>query len=172
MSNWVIMLLVGILSLVAGIIALLNPFAASVTATLITGWSFFILGFIQIIAGLRAEGVGHKVLGALLGLVALIIGLNLLAEPLRGLVALTMIAGIMFLVSGIFKAWVGFSGAQGPMRSALMISGLVSIVLGVMVLSNFPQSATVVLGVLLGIELLSNGVSAIALAIVAKNQDA
>ncbi|PSL22200.1 HdeD family acid-resistance protein [Shimia abyssi] len=171
MTNWIIMLIVGILSLVAGIVALLNPFAASVTATLITGWSFFILGFLQIIAGLRAEGVGAKIFGALLGFVALVIGINLVAEPLRGLITLTMIAGILFLVSGIFKAWIGFSDAQGAMRGALIVSGLVSIVLGVMVLSNFPQSATVVLGVLLGIELLSNGISAIALAIVGKNAE-
>ncbi|MGX9351212.1 HdeD family acid-resistance protein [Shimia sp. W99] len=168
MSNWIIMMLVGILSLVAGIVALLNPFGASVVATLITGWSFFILGFLQLIAGLRAEGAGNKVLGALLGLIALFIGINLVAEPLRGMITLTMIAGIMFLASGIFKAWFGFANTQGSLRGAMMISGLVSIVLGVMVLSNFPQSAAVVLGVLLGIELLSNGISAIALAMIGK----
>ncbi|SFL45227.1 HdeD family acid-resistance protein [Shimia aestuarii] len=168
MSNWIIMMLVGILSLVAGIVALLNPFGASVVATLITGWSFFILGFLQLIAGLRAEGAGNKVLGALLGLIALFIGINLVAEPLRGMITLTMIAGIMFLASGIFKAWFGFANTEGSLRGAMMISGLVSIVLGVMVLSNFPQSAAVVLGVLLGIELLSNGISAIALAMIGK----
>ncbi len=171
MSSWFILMLVGILSLVAGIVALLNPFGASVIATLITGWSFFILGFLQLVAGLRAEGAGNKLLGALLGLIALFIGINLVAKPLEGLIALTMIAGIMFLASGVFKAWIGFSGARGPMRGALMISGLISIVLGVMVLSNFPQSATVVLGILLGIELLSNGISAIALAIVGRTAE-
>ena len=126
MSNWIIMMLVGILSLVAGIVALLNPFGASVVATLITGWSFFILGFLQLIAGLRAEGAGNKVLGALLGLIALFIGINLVAEPLRGMITLTMIAGIMFLASGIFKAWFGFANTQGSLRGAMMISGLVS----------------------------------------------
>lgn len=168
MSNWIIMLIVGILSLVAGIVALANPFAASITATLLAGWSFFILGIIQVVAALRADGAGAKVVGVLLGLVALIIGINLVAEPLRGVVTLTMVAGIMFLASGIFKAWIGFSGAQGPLRSALMISGLVSIILGVMVLANFPQSAAVVLGILLAVELLSNGVSAIALALLTR----
>ena len=49
-----------------------------------------------------------------------------------------------------------------------MISGLVSIILGVMVLANFPQSAAVVLGILLAVELLSNGVSAIALALLTR----
>ncbi|WP_435141184.1 HdeD family acid-resistance protein [Pseudopelagicola sp. nBUS_19] len=169
MSNWIVMIFIGIMSLIAGIIALLNPFAASLTATLIAGWSFLILGALQIIAGLQAEGTGSKLLGTLIGLVALIIGINIVAKPMEGLITLTMIAGVMFLVSGIFKAWVGFANAEGPLRSALILSGLVSIVLGVMVLSNFPQSAEVVLGIMLGIELLSNGVSAIALALVGKN---
>ena len=168
MSNWIIMMLVGILSIVAGIVALLNPFGASVVATLITGWSFFILGFLQLIAGFRAQGTGNKVLGVILGLIALFIGINLVAKPLEGVITLTMVAGIMFLASGIFKAWFGFANTEGGLRGAMMISGVISILLGVMVLSNFPQSATVVLGILLGVELLSNGISAIALAMIGK----
>ncbi len=169
MSNWVIMVIVGVLSLLAGIFALMNPFAASITATLLAGWSFVILGVLQVWAGLRAEGTSSKILGALLGLVALVIGVNLVGEPLQGLVALTFIAGISFLVSGIFKAWIGFAHAEGPFRMALLFSGIISIVLGAMVLSNFPQSATVVLGILLSVELISNGVSAIAMGMSTRN---
>ena len=65
----------------------------------------------------------------------------------------------------------GQPGAVSVIITLTSFSGLISIVLGVMVLSNFPQSATVVLGILLGIELLSNGISAIALAIVGRTAE-
>jgi hypothetical protein len=47
----------------------------------------------------------------------------------------------------------------------VLLSGIISVVLGVMVLSNFPYSAAVVLGTLLAIELISSGVANIALAL-------
>lgn len=167
--NWIVMLIIGILSVVLGLVALANPFEASMTATLIAAWSFVFLGAVQIVVSLGAPSTGAKVVGVLFGIVALVIGFNILGEPLKGMLTLTFVAGIMFLVSGIAKAWYGFAFALGAPRVALLLSALVSIVLGVMVLNNFPQSATVILGVLLAVELLSNGFSAIALSLMSKD---
>ncbi|MGR3637741.1 MAG: HdeD family acid-resistance protein [Shimia sp.] len=171
MVNWIVMLIIGILSVVLGFVALANPFGASVTATFIAGWSFVFLGGIQVIASFGAPSAGGKIFGVIFGLIALAIGINILQEPLQGMLTLTFVAGIMFLLSGITKAWFGFSGAEGTPRAALYLSAIVSLVLGAMVLSNFPQSAAVILGVLLAVELLSNGISAIALALVARDMD-
>ena len=169
--NWILMLIIGILSVALGGLALANPFGASVTATFIAGWSFVFLGAVQVIASFSAPSTGAKVFGVIFGLIALAIGINILQEPLKGMLTLTFVAGIMFLASGITKAWFGFSGAEGTLRLALFLSALVSLALGAMVLSNFPQSAAVILGVLLAVELISNGISAIALAVMTKDID-
>ncbi|MCP4819397.1 MAG: hypothetical protein GY883_09415 [Shimia sp.] len=168
--NWILMLIIGILSVALGGVALANPFGASMTATLIAGWSFVFLGVAQVIAAFSAARTGGKIVGVIFGLIALAIGINILQEPLQGLLTLTFVSGIMFLVSGIAKAWVGFSGATGAPRMALFLSGFVSMALGAMVLSNFPQSAAVILGVLLAIELISNGIGAIALALLGRDR--
>ncbi|MCP4205594.1 MAG: hypothetical protein GY767_00915 [Shimia sp.] len=169
MNNWIVMLIVGILAVVLGVLALANPFAASVTATVFAGWSFLFLGAFQTFASFSAPSTGAKIAGVILGLLAMVIGVHIIAQPLQGLLSLTFAAGILFLVSGIFKGIFGFSNFEGSARWALLLSGLVSVILGLMVLNNFPQSAAVLLGVLLAIELLSNGISAIALAFAVRN---
>lgn len=162
------MLIVGIISVVLGGVALANPFGASLTATFIAGWSFAFIGVAQIFAAFSAQGTGAKIFGIIFGLIALVIGIHIIQEPLKGMLSLTAMAGILFLASGIAKAWVGFTGASGTPRIALFLSALISLALGAMVISNFPQSATVILGILLAVELISNGISAIALSLMAK----
>jgi uncharacterized membrane protein HdeD (DUF308 family) len=51
----------------------------------------------------------------------------------------------------------------------MILAGIVSLVLGGMILANFPQSALVVLGIFLAVELISNGVSLIVLALSRKS---
>ena len=169
MGNWGIMLIIGILGVIAGLMALLNPFGASLVVTAIAGWSFLILGILQIIDGLRAQGWSGKMWSVLLGVVAVFLGVNLLGEPLKGMLVLTTLVGIMFLVSGLFKLMVGMQIENPQLKWTVMFSGIISAFLGFMVLSNLPQSAATMLGVLLAVELLSNGVSMIALALVRKD---
>lgn len=169
MGNWIVLLIVGILFVIAGILALLNPFAASMTANFIAGWSFIILGIVQAVGAFMSEGWGGKLWTLLLGIIALIIGINLVGSPLTGMIALTIVLGIMFLASGVFKLIVGFRIHDNAMKWAVVISGIVSGLLGFMILTNIPGSAVIALGVMLAVELLSNGVSAIALAMSRKS---
>ena len=103
MKNSILLLIVGALAIVLGLVALAYPFAASLTATLFVAWSFVFMGLLQIFAAFQAETTGTKVVGFLLGLVAVVIGVHIIAEPLRGLLSLTLVAGVLFLVSGVFK---------------------------------------------------------------------
>jgi uncharacterized membrane protein HdeD (DUF308 family) len=73
------------------------------------------------------------------------------------------VLGIMFIFSGIFKFIVGWRVQRSDFKIAVLISGVASLIIGLMILSNFPASAATSLGILLGIELISNGVSAVAL---------
>ncbi|MBO9396455.1 DUF308 domain-containing protein [Shimia sp. R9_2] len=169
MKTSILLMIVGALAIVLGIVALAYPFAASLTATLFVGWSFVLMGLLQIFAAFRADSTGAKIVGGLLGVVAAAVGVHIVGEPLRGLLSLTLIAGILFLVSGAFKLVFGLVSFQGNARLALVLSGAISMVLGLMVLNNFPQTASVLLGLLLAVEMLSNGISAIALGLAVRN---
>lgn len=171
MNNWIVLLVIGVLSIIAGIAALLYPFAASVTVELIAGWSFIVLGALQIIEAIRSTGWRGKLWTLLLGIVALLVGVNLVANPLAGLMTLSIVLGIMFLTSGAFKLIVGVRIDDNRLKLAVVISGIVSAGLGLLVLTDLPGAAVVALGVMLAVELLSNGVSAISLAMSRKSRN-
>ena len=64
---------------------------------------------------------------------------------------------------------LAFRSEFAQMRWILILSGAISVLLGCMILSNFPMSAAVVLGVYLAIELISNGISLIILSLARKS---
>ncbi len=163
MSNWVFLVILGVISVLAGLFALLNPFPASIAVTQFVGIAFLIIGAGEVIEAFRSESWGGKIWALLLGIVALLVGINLLGEPLRGMITLSMFLAAAFIVSGIFKLIVGWQIHFAQLRFAVLLSGLVSLLIGIIIFANFPASAATSLGLLLGIELLSNGVSAIAM---------
>ncbi len=164
MTNRILWGLMAVVAFVGGMFALANPFAASVAATVIAGWMFLIMGAIQAFAGFRAEGTGAKIWSILLGLLAVVLGVMILGEPLRGMVALTTVVAAMFLAGGIAKVILSFSMEDRRFFWMILISGIASVVLGIIIFANFPVSAATSLGILLGVELLFDAGSALAMA--------
>ena len=169
MKNWILWLVAGVVSLLGGIMALSNPLAASLTAELLAGWSFIFVGVIALFSVFGDQGWGSRIFTFLLGLLFLLIGINLVAHPLRGLLSLTYVVAVFMMIAGIVRLVLAFSAELRPFRLIMIISGALSIVLAMMIFSNFPQSAAVVLGIYLAIELISNGVSLIAIALARKS---
>jgi uncharacterized membrane protein HdeD (DUF308 family) len=81
------------------------------------------------------------------------------------MVSLTLLVAVLFLVIGVVKILYSFSLRPISGWGWVLASGIVSLALGVMILSNFPYSAVSVLGILLAVELLSNGVLFLLLAL-------
>lgn len=157
-SSWVWLALLAVISLVGGVLALFNPFAATLAATLMAGWAFAILGVIQLVQAFQVRGWGGFVWSLLFGVLTLVVGISLIFNPLAGMVSLTLLVAVLFLIMGAIKLMYGFSLRPLSGWGWVLASGILSLALGIMILADFPYSATAVLGILLGIELLSNGV--------------
>ena len=156
--------LLGVLFLAGGVLTLLHPFPASLTITLFAGWVFLVLGVLQVVAALRDTASQARLWMALLGVTMGLIGIELLVDPMAGLVALTVIVAVGFILSGLVKMVIGRGIAQAHLGWGVLLSGAVSVLLGIMVLAGIPQSAEVLLGVMLAVELISTGVAALFLA--------
>ena len=160
-STWT--LLLGLLMIVAGVYCLINPFPASLAVTIFAGWSFIILGILQIVSAFRDTSGGTRILLIILGAVMVWIGWLILANPIGGLIALTVAVALSFVASGIAKLVLGFQVKGSGFGIWIILSGVLSVVLGLMFWGNILGAAPWLLGVLLGIELISDGVAAIAL---------
>lgn len=172
MTSWIWWLIAGALSLVGGVFALANPLAATLTATLLAGWTFILVGILTVVSAFSDQGWSARILPIVLGALVLLLGINLIAEPLSGSITLTVAVAAMLMVVGVFRVILGFSTKFSRLRWAMVLSGALSIILSVMILSDFPQSALVILGVFLAVELISNGVSLIVLALARKSGEA
>jgi len=172
MNSWILWLIVGIIAVLGGIFALLNPFAATITAEQIAARFFLFAGIIQLVAVFQQEGWGSRIWTLILAAAFIWLGVTLLINPLSGILSLTLAAAILFLINGVAKIFFSFSTRGSGFFWAILLSGVISVILAVMVFANFPASAAVLLGILLAVELLSSGAALIAFALfVRANKD-
>lgn len=158
----------GILCLVGGVLALLNPFAGTMAATMIAGWAFIFAGILQVVAAFNAHGGWNKAALAIFGILGVLVGITIFKNPLEGMLTLTLAVAVMILISGVVRLFVAKDLKGNSGYGWVMISGIASIILAGMIFANFPASAVTILGILLGVELLFDGIALIGLSNAAK----
>lgn len=156
--SWGWMAFLAVVCLVGGVLALINPFAATLAATLMAGWFFMLLGGLQVIQSFQVQGWGGFLWALLFGVLSFLVGISLVFNPLAGMVSLTLLVAVLLLATGAIKLFYSLSLRPVTGWGWVLLSGVLSIVLGVLILTNFPYAAASVLGILLAIELISNGV--------------
>ena len=169
MKTSTILMLLGAFFALGGILALANPFAASLAVATLVGVVFLIGGVMQLWFAFRDADQPHRLWNGFVGLMALIAGIFLLADPLGGLVSLTLLLGISVLLTGIARIIGAFALKGSPLFWLLLISGAASVLLGILIFVWFPAAASSLLGLLLGFELIAEGAALIALGLKARN---
>ena len=154
-STWY--LLEGVLLVVAGVVALIWPYVASVALIFLLGWILIVSGVLQGIGLIGAKDVPHFWLQLVSAVLALLIGILLLRNPRAGLLIMTVLLIVYFFVEGISK--VIFAMNIRPFVGWLwvLLSGIVGLLLGAYLWANMPVASEWVLGVLLGIQLIVEG---------------
>ncbi|MBD3769954.1 MAG: DUF308 domain-containing protein [Rhodobacterales bacterium] len=155
-GHWWVYVVMGVLSLLGGMFALLNPYIASVFVLQLVAFLFIFLGVMQVAFTLRSPfGLSWFDLG--MGVLQILLGVMLATNVLGGLVSLTLILAFLFMLEGVILVMAGIN--LRPFRSWiwLVVGGVISILLAVFVLMNLPEAAATLLGLLLGIDLMSNG---------------
>jgi membrane protein HdeD len=154
-SGWDVVL--GVLLILGGFFVLGDVVLATAVSVLFLAWAAVICGVIALVAALSRIGHGHFWSTALSGALLLVLGLMFLRNLGAAALTLTLLAGALFLGSGITRIVAGFQ-ATGY-RWVLILGGVVSTVLGLLVLFNAFTFTFTLLGVLLGIQILVDGVS-------------
>jgi uncharacterized membrane protein HdeD (DUF308 family) len=141
----------------AGVLALIFPAFMSVGLLALLGWLLILSGIVQIISLFGATQVPYFWLQLVTVTLEILVGYLLVSSPAAGLVAVTFLMLVLFLVGGITR--VVFALMIRPMQDWLwmLASGLIAIVCALVLFANLPEAATWLLGVLLGIELIAIG---------------
>lgn len=160
MSDWLKWLLMGLLSIVFGVIVLGAPVVASLAIVTLTGVLLLCAGAFQIVGGISIEGTGNKILAILMGVIMVFLGWSFLSHPLAGTVTLATAFLILFAAGGIARIILSFQMRGTGLFVPTLVSGLLSLALAVWVWSYASAEPAVLrglLGTLLGIEMLFNG---------------
>jgi uncharacterized membrane protein HdeD (DUF308 family) len=146
----------GVMAL-AGLIALIFPAFMSMGLLSLLGWLLVLSGVVQIIALIGATQVPYFWLQLITVTLEILVGYLLISNPAAGLVAVTFLMLVLFLVGGIAR--LVFALMIRPMQDWLWVlaSGLVAIACALILFANLPQAATWLLGFLLGIQLIAVG---------------
>src|SRR6266481_8841145 len=145
------------LMILGGILALFYPILSSFAVVLFLGWVLIISGVVQGISLIGAQNVPHFWLQLVSVVLSVIVGVLFLRHPGEGLLTLTLLLIVFFMVEGISKVIFSLTIRPFPNWGWVLASGIIGILVALYLWASFPVTAIWLLGVLLGIQLICEG---------------
>jgi uncharacterized membrane protein HdeD (DUF308 family) len=153
--GWIVAL--GVTYVIAGFIALGSVALATFVSVLVVGVMMIIAGVAEVISAFQIKSWGKFLLWALLGVLYIFAGFVTFQNPLLAAVLLTLILGASLVVSGIMRMVLAFSMKRETPWIWVALSGVITLLLGVLILLRWPVSSIYILGLFLGIDLIMAG---------------
>ena len=150
-------LIQGALLVVAGFLAIIYPIMSSVAVIIMLGWLLIISGVAQGISLVGARHVPHFWLQLISVILALLIGFLFLRDPAQGLLTVTLLLIVFFMIEGISKIVFALTIRPFPYWGWVLASGLIGVLLSLVLWASLPVTALWLVGLLLGIQLISVG---------------
>jgi uncharacterized membrane protein HdeD (DUF308 family) len=157
----------GLALIALGSLAIYSVVFATFASVIFIGWLLVFSGFIQLGHALYARNWSGFLLQLFLGIFALVAGALILYMPTAGALSLTLLLSFLFIAQGVvrivlsltrrFENWVW-----------VLISGILTLILGILILKQWPYSALYIIGLFVGIDLIFNGWALVMLSFAAK----
>ena len=160
-SGWIVAL--GVVYLLTGFIALGSVVMATVASVLVVGVMMIIAGVAEVFSAFQIKSWGKFLLWVLLGVLYIIAGFVTFENPLLAAALLTLILGASLVVSGVMRTILAFSMKRETPWIWVLLSGVITLLLGLLILAHWPVSGLYILGLFLGIDLIMAGAAWIAL---------
>ena len=156
-KNWWLFLILGLVTVVAGILAIVYPDITLLALGIFAGISLLMSGVMEIVDAIAGDP-GGRALTAIVGVLSLLAGLVCLRRPGESLLALVIVLGFWLIVEGVVRFIGSFSVLED--RALLMMLALLDIILGILILA-LPKLSLVTLAILFAISLIARGAFAI-----------
>lgn len=158
-AYWGLFMFQGVAMLVLGVLAIAEPFVATIAVDIYVGWLFLISGFVGLIAVFSVRSVPAFLWTLLTAALSLAVGVLLLQKPSAGAVSLTVVLTALFISEGIFQIAASFTYRDVVPNSWgwMLVSGIADLILAAIIIYSWPVSTTWVLGVIVGVNLITSG---------------
>lgn len=153
--GWIVAL--GVVYVVAGFIALGSVAMATVASVLVVGVMMIIAGVCEIINAFQIKSWGKFLVWALLGVLYIIAGFMAFENPALAAVVLTLLLGASLFASGLLRIFLAFNMKRERPWIWVALSGVITLLLGLIILVHWPVNSVYILGLFLGIDLIIAG---------------
>ena len=152
-------MIIGILIAVLGVIAIVYPEGFGKVSVTVIGVFMIIGGLLRLTFAITSFSMGTLFSRYLYGILMIIGGVWIIGNPDMGLEALTIVMAVYFIIDGLTELMYSFSLMPIGGGVFLLLSGIISIGLGVLIFMKFPESSTYFVGMYLGIKLFIDGIT-------------
>ena len=159
---WWLGLIVGLISLVGGIVLIAYPGPTLTVIALLVGIELLI-GGVFLIVGALGQPSGSRLGGVLGGLLAMIAGVIVLRHPSGSILVVALAVGLYLILAGVLRLLGAFETREG--RGWLVLAALVDLALGILIVS-WPEFGITTLAVVFGIVLIVRGLALVVIAFV------
>jgi uncharacterized membrane protein HdeD (DUF308 family) len=151
-------LAIGVVLAGLGLIALWNAVDATVVTTIFIGWLLVLAGIANVMGAFTSNGgVGWRLVHGVLGALYVVVGLNVVFDPLSGAIALVIVFGAMLITDGILSLVAAFMDRASD-AAWIVVLAIVDILLGLWLWTGIPFSG-IAIGLFVGIQLVVAGVT-------------
>ena len=157
-SGSLLYLIQGILLVIAGVLALVYPLMTNVAVAVFLGWMLLLSGLFQavsLIGGGKTPGFWLQLISAAL---SVIVGVLFLRNPAVAVGTLVMLMSVFFLIEGISKTVFSLTIRPFPNWGWVLASGILGILIAFWLLAN-PGMSLLLLGILIGVQLIAEGIA-------------
>jgi len=156
-SPWLI--LWSTVTFVCGILAIILPLTISFGIALIIGSLMLAGGIAHLVFAFHTRSIGGFLWQILLSGLYVMAAFCLLVNPLLSVLSLSLFLAIFLLLEGILEFALYFRLRRFHHSTWLLIDGIGTLILGIMMLSQWPPASPEIIGALIGISLMLSAVS-------------
>jgi len=147
----------GVLLIVAGFVAIGSPYIAAVAVNVLLSWLLVMAGVFHLFLAFHAFGAGSMLWKLLVGLAYIGFGIYLVLHPAIGVASLTLVLSSLFLIEGVLDIilYTRIRALRGSVW--VLLDGIITLLLGLMIYTQWPSSSQWAIGTLVGASMLAIG---------------
>ena len=156
-AKWGWFVALGVVMLIAGIIAMANLFVATVVSVLYVGALMLVSGIFQIVHAFGVKSWGRFAWWLASGILYAAAGIVAFMNPILASSVLTLLLAATLLAAGVIRIWVGFESKPNANWGWIVAAGVVTTLAGLIIAIGWPVNSLFVLGIFLAFDLIFQG---------------
>lgn len=166
-QHWGWFLAKGIFMILAGTLALGDYVMVALFSMIFLGWLMIFAGALEVIHAFWKKEWGWLFLNLLVGVLYIVVGLMVLANPEATAITLALVMAIFFILEGIFRIIIAVT-ARFPQWGWMLFNGIVTLILGIIIWQQWRYFGLRIIALFIGIDLLISGWSWVMLSLASR----